>query len=143
VLLAGLAALVEDGSDSVDLRRRNSRNSLPGAQIVVRRCPVCERATVVTRQGEKVLTPPQAAALACDAQVREDDGPNRSTIPPSARAKVLARDGHRCTSPGCGATRFLEVHHVTPRNDGGTNQAENLVTLCSRCHRFTHERRPA
>ncbi len=135
VLLAGLAALVEGDAE---LRRRNSRNSLPGTQIVVKRCPACEQATVVTSQGEKALAPAQAEALACDAQVREDDGPNRATIPPSVRAKVLARDGHRCTTPGCRATRFLEVHHVTPRSEGGTNRIENLTTLCSRCHRFAH-----
>ncbi len=99
----------------------------PGAQIVVQRCPACERTAVVTSQGEKALAPAQAEALACDAQVREADGPNRATIPPSVRAKVLARDGHRCTTPGCGATRFLEVHHVAPRSEGGTNRIENLV----------------
>jgi 5-methylcytosine-specific restriction endonuclease McrA len=140
VMLAGLSALVESGED---LRRRNSRKSLPGAQIVVRRCPDCDRRSVVTSQGEKALDPNTAEALACDALVREDDGPNRSTIPPAVRAKVLARDGHRCTSPGCGSTRFLEVHHLAPRSQGGSNRVENLVTLCSRCHRFTHARGPA
>ena len=40
-------------------------------------------------------------------------------------------------------TRFLEIHHVAPRNEGGTNRIENLTTLCSRCHRFTHEHRRA
>jgi hypothetical protein len=139
VLLAGLAALVE----GADLRRRNTQNSLPGAQIVVRRCPACGAAAVVTSQGEKALVPTHAAALACDAKVLDDDGVNRAAIPPSVRAKVLARDGHRCTTPGCGATRFLEVHHVTPRGEGGPNRAENLVTLCSRCRRFTHAHRHA
>jgi hypothetical protein len=134
VLLAGLTALVEGR----DLRRRKSRKSLAPIQIVVKKCPVCERAAVVTSQGGKTIDPAQAEALACDARVRKEDGPNRASIPPSVRAKVLARDGHRCTTPGCGATRFLEVHHVTPRERGGTNTVTNLVTLCSRCHRHTH-----
>jgi 5-methylcytosine-specific restriction endonuclease McrA len=135
VLLAGLAALVEGG----DLRRRKAPKSLSGVQIVVKECPACERAAVVTSRGEKVIDPAHAEALACDARVREEDGPNRATIPPSVRAKVLVRDGHRCTTPGCEATQFLEVHHLTPRSAGGTNRAENLTTLCSRCHRFSHE----
>jgi 5-methylcytosine-specific restriction endonuclease McrA len=54
---------------------------------------------------------------------------------------VLARDRHRCQGPGCGRTRFLEIHHKRPRAEGGTNDAANLVTLCAACHRWWHERR--
>jgi len=112
----------------------------PAAQIIVQRCPECERATVTTSRGEKPVAPARLEALTCDARVRRPGRPNRATIPPSVRAAVLARDRHRCTAPGCRSTHFLEVHHVTPRAQGGTNQAENLVTLCSRCHGFVHER---
>ena len=93
----------------------------------------------MTSRGEKRLAPAQVEALACDARVREPGKPNRATIPPSVRAAVLARDRHRCTTPGCRSTYFLEVHHVIARNKGGSNEAENLVTLCSRCHGFVHE----
>jgi hypothetical protein len=140
VLLSALGALVEtDAEDPAHLCRHKSRKSRSPIQIVVRRCPACAREAVVTSHGEKPLTRAQAAAAACDANVREANGPNRSTIAPSTRAAVLARDGHRCTSPGCGTTRFLEVHHVNPRNEGGQNKPDNLTTLCSRCHRFLHE----
>jgi hypothetical protein len=139
VLLSALAALVEtEAEDGAHLCRHKSRKSRAPIQIVVRRCPACERAAVVTSHGEKPLTRAQAAAAACDANVREANGPNRSTIAPSTRAAVLARDRHRCT--GCGTTRFLEVHHIKPRNEGGPNKPDNLTTLCSRCHRFLHER---
>ncbi len=129
VLLSALEALVEAG----DLRRHKSRKSRSGIQIVVRRCPVCEEVAVVTSHGEKLLTAAQAEAVVCEA-----NGPLRSTIAPSMRAAVLARDRHRCTR--CGATRFLEIHHVVPRAEGGSNRADNLTTLCSRCHRFHHTR---
>lgn len=43
-------------------------------------------------------------------------------------------------APGCGRTRFLEVHHLRPRSRGGSNDPDNLVTLCSTCHRHAHER---
>jgi 5-methylcytosine-specific restriction endonuclease McrA len=109
-------------------------------QIVVHQCPSCEAAAAVTARGELPLAPAQVAALTCDARVRERGRPNRATIPPALRAAVLVRDRHRCSSPGCGATRFLEVHHVTPRQAGGANTADNLVTLCSRCHAFAHAR---
>ncbi|MFN2371745.1 MAG: HNH endonuclease [Candidatus Krumholzibacteriia bacterium] len=65
---------------------------------------------------------------------------NAATIAPRVRREVLARDRHRCQGPGCGRTRFLEVHHVVPRERGGTNASANLVTLCAACHRLWHER---
>jgi 5-methylcytosine-specific restriction endonuclease McrA len=134
VLLSALEALVETG----DLCRHKSRKSKSPIQIVVQKCPACERAAVVTSHGEKVLSPPQAAAAVCDATVRAAEGPNRATIAPSVRAAVLARDRHRCTA--CGSTRFLEIHHVQPRDEEGSNTAADLTTLCSRCHAFHHRR---
>ncbi|MBK7670011.1 MAG: HNH endonuclease [bacterium] len=140
-VLAGLEALVAGTAvveDASTVRER--REAAPAYQIVVQQCPDCAAATVATGSGDRRIAPAQAAAVACDARVREPGKPNRATIAPSVRAKVLARDRHRCTMPGCGSPRFLEVHHVVARQDGGTNDAANLVTLCSRCHRFAHER---
>ncbi len=111
----------------------------PAARIVIQQCPECERAAVTTSRGEKRLAPAQLSALACDARVQRADGPSRATIKPSVRAAVLARDRFRCTTTGCRSAHFLEVHHVKPRSRGGSNRAENLVTLCGRCHRFAHE----
>ncbi len=119
------------------MRRRNCRRA--PLQVVVRRCPDCERAAVVTSRGDRKLTQAAAEASACDARIHADGKRNRATIPPSARAKVLARDDHRCRTPGCGGTRVLEVHHIVSRSRGGSNKAENLTTLCGRCHRFAHE----
>jgi hypothetical protein len=111
----------------------------PAAHIIIQQCPDCERAAVTTSRGEKRVAPAQLAALTCDAHVQRPGKPNRATIKPSVRATVLARDRHRCATPGCRSTSFLEVHHVKPRGHGGSNGAENLITLCSRCHGFVHE----
>ena len=75
-----------------------------------------------------------------DAVISESGKRNRQTIPPKIREAALARARHRCESPGCGHTRFLEVHHVVPRARGGTNELSNLRVLCSACHRFHHLR---
>ena len=53
---------------------------------------------------------------------------------------VQARDRNQCRTPGCGHTKFLEVHHIKPRAAGGKNRPENLITLCSACHRLWHEK---
>jgi len=133
LVLAALESLVGGGADD------RPHAGGPAAHIVIHQCPDCERAAVTTNRGERRLAPAQVQALACDARVSEQGKPNRATIKPSVRAAVLARDRHRCATPGCRSAHFLEVHHVKPRAQGGSNRAENLVTLCSRCHGFVHE----
>ena len=54
------------------------------------------------------------------------------------KQSVLTRDGWRCQK--CGVSANLEVHHITPRNLLGHDKAENLITLCARCHRKSHGR---
>jgi hypothetical protein len=56
-------------------------------------------------------------------------GPTTRVVPPKVRRFVLARDGG-CVVEGCASRYRLEVHHVVPRSEGGTHDAENLVTLC-------------
>ena len=129
VVLAGLEALVASSTDPCQ----------SAVQIVVQKCPDCAAAHVVTSHGEKRLASAQEERLMCDARIHESGQPNRATIAPSVRATVLARDRHRCTTPGCRSARYLEVHHVKPRSEGGSNLPENLVKLCSRCHAFAHE----
>jgi len=141
LVLAALAALVEADDDEPPAGpRRPRRPAAPAARIVIHECPDCGRATAATGRGERPLAPAQRAAARCDAVIQEPGKRNRATIPPATRAAVLARDRHRCAAPGCGSARFLEVHHVVPREEGGSNQADNLVTLCGRCHRFAHEK---
>ncbi|PID79154.1 hypothetical protein CSB20_11485 [bacterium DOLZORAL124_64_63] len=112
----------------------------PHTQIHVHHCPECEKSHITTSRGETELTPAEYEKLACDARIATGDGPNKSAIPPSTRRRVLARDQHRCQAPGCSHTRFLEIHHITPRSQGGTNADENLTTLCSACHQRAHDK---
>jgi hypothetical protein len=56
-------------------------------------------------------------------------GPTTRVVPPKIRRAVIARDGG-CVVDGCGSRYRLEVHHIVPRSQGGTHDAENLVTLC-------------
>jgi 5-methylcytosine-specific restriction protein A len=51
------------------------------------------------------------------------------------RRLTLVRDGYRCRN--CGSTAALTVDHITPLSAGGTNDLENLWTLCDEpCHRL-------
>lgn len=61
---------------------------------------------------------------------------------------VFARDKNTCVccqwnrenNPMEGR-RFLELHHIQHHKHGGSNEAENLVVLCSRCHDDVHAKR--
>lgn len=64
-------------------------------------------------------------------------------IPAIQRHQVQLRDGGRCTEIGaqgqrCESRRWLDVHHIRPRSEGGGNGLENLTTLCSAHHRMEH-----
>jgi hypothetical protein len=53
---------------------------------------------------------------------------------------IRKRDGYQCTQ--CDATDVeLHVHHVVPLSKGGSNESDNLVTLCDYCHREAHSSR--
>ena len=114
--------------------------SHPRYQVVVTQCPDCGRAEAQTSRGAKPLGLPALQAVLCDARVHRNGEKNRATIPPARRREVLARDGYRCRASGCESAHFLDVHHVIPRERGGTNEPDNLITLCAACHRLIHER---
>ena len=135
VILASLGAL----TDTPQAVRRHA----PAATVIVQRCPDCKAVFALSSSGPKRLDKAAAAAIACDHIQRDPSGHNRSAIPPAVRRNVLDRDGHRCTSPGCSNTQFLDIHHLVPRSKGGLNALENLKTLCSRCHHYIHARTPA
>ena len=63
------------------------------------------------------------------------------------RAWRKIRDQYLAAHPLCEkcaeAGRFVKaelVHHVKPIADGGTNDAENLMSLCVACHEKMHRR---
>lgn len=67
--------------------------------------------------------------VSADSGVPLAVGPTTRVVPPKVRRFVLGRDGG-CVVEGCTSRYRLEVHHVVPRSEGGTHDAENLVTLC-------------
>lgn len=60
---------------------------------------------------------------------------------PAVRKDILQRDDYTCQD--CGEPvgersnphlKDAEVHHKTPRAGGGSDDPENLITLCVECH---------
>ena len=55
----------------------------------------------------------------------------------SRRSAILHRDNYTCQRCGKKNCR-LEVHHIKFRRNGGTDDEENLITLCKECHDGVH-----
>ncbi len=36
-------------------------------------------------------------------------------------------------------TKNLELHHIIPKSRGGTDDKNNLIELCSKCHGLAHD----
>lgn len=67
----------------------------------------------------------------------------RKQISGKIRQNIFMRDDYTCQI--CGANRHkdnvkIEVDHILPVSKGGTNDPNNLQTLCRRCNREKHNR---
>lgn len=57
----------------------------------------------------------------------------------NTKAMVLNRDGYKCQyCKGKHKDSKLEVHHIIFRSQGGSDEADNLITLCHTCHKALH-----
>lgn len=105
---------------------------------------------IVTRQTGDPELPVGIYVLKRDRQAPAHD----RRIKDSVRVTVLKRDERRCRNKledgsVCGwhpddrnidDYRFLELHHVVAHAKGGTNEANNLITVCNVCHDEIHRR---
>ncbi len=108
---------------------------------------VCERCGRGTRDGagrELAVEDDEVEAALCDAQhigcTHGGVAPGRATqtIPPRIRRLVLRRAHGRCQVPGCRAAKFLEIHHIVHRAEGGTHDPSGLIAICSAHHLQVH-----
>lgn len=58
-----------------------------------------------------------------------------SNLPSETRERILARD-RGCSGRFLGGkcSRIIDVHHIVPREEGGTDADDNLMALCHRHH---------
>lgn len=73
--------------------------------------------------------------------------PHDRSIEDEVYSDVLRRDANSCQRCSWNVQQrvegdrkqFIEVHHVEHHMHGGTNNKENLVTLCNVCHDLVHK----
>lgn len=65
------------------------------------------------------------------------DKTQRINLPPEVRKYVFERDNYQCQS--CQkvdlTAKNLQVDHIIPLAQGGTNDMSNFQTLCAKCNR--------
>ena len=82
------------------------------------------------------------AATKSQSKPKPDEKKRSRHIPASVRVSVLHRDGYKCLFCGCSAKQVqLEVDHIVPFSQGGSNDPRNLQTLCFDCNRGKGARR--
>jgi hypothetical protein len=69
----------------------------------------------------------------------------RRRLSPRTRYEVLSQGGQRCAACGNGPANgyLIEVDHIIPVSEGGTNDPENLQVLCWQCNRGKGAQLPA
>jgi hypothetical protein len=136
----GLVRLAEAGLDNLGPATSGRRG--PRHQVMVH----VETNGVTRAHLGAVLPDALARYLSCDATVRAltsqagrllGISPAQDTVDWRLRAYIEQRDGG-CCYPGCGARRWLHIHHLLHREHGGPTVAWNLIALCPHHHRLHH-----
>ena len=68
----------------------------------------------------------------------ESLGRASQTVTPRSKRLVITRDKGRCSVNGCSNSRYLNIHHLVPRAQGGGHDPSGLILLCSTHHRLLH-----
>ena len=115
----------------------------PAYKIALKQCPDCKRAWQYTGGRDLEVDPAVLECAACDAvHLGSLDSAalerTTTTVTPRKREQVLARDGHRCTVPGCRRTIGLDLHHIDYQSHGGGHALSNLTAICDLHHRAAH-----
>ena len=109
-------------------------------RVLLRQCPGCGEAGLVTRDGALPLAPERAEELARGAERYDasQQGARGDTqkIPKEVEDEVRARAGDRCEIPGCTIRDDLHFHHARGRGRG--HAADEILLLCSGHHQAPH-----
>ena len=121
-----------------------SESNKPPYQIAITVCKECKSGRQTGAGTSFPISAPAVEEAHCDAEYIDiTEGGVRvkahRSISPATRRHVVRRDDLRCRYKSCRSSKFLHVHHIVHRANGGTNDADNLILLCSGHHRMVHD----
>jgi HNH endonuclease len=76
-----------------------------------------------------------------EVEARGEESAASRYVSAGARRLIEARDGFRCSVPGCLNQLPLEGGHIRPFSEGGPNTAKNMATQCKACNALIEEGR--
>lgn len=79
-----------------------------------------------------------------DTQQEPVPGQVRKPIPAAVKHQVYLRDRGQCqyklpSGKICGQAQWIDLHHLRPKNQGGPDTVDNLITLCKGHHLLMHD----
>ena len=124
-----------------------------GSESIEVPAEVLERARCDAQEIGRVDTTPEPAAAVASAETGSAEPPivasgaahvgrarrASQTVPPAVRRQVTRRDRGRCRVPGCRNHRYVDVHHIRLRSEGGDHDPRRLILLCGAHHARVHE----
>ncbi len=106
------------------------------------RAPVAARTSPRTDRDHRDRAGAGVATRSCSGGSTATRPPRvTKTIPPGPAPRLPRRDRGRCVVPGCRNARYVDVHHIVPRAQGGKHTPTKLAVMCSAHHKAAHARR--
>jgi hypothetical protein len=126
------------------LEGSSGENERARHQMAVTVCESCKRGW---QDGGGVAVEIDAKAIElakCDAEhIGSIDAASparaKQDIAPAVRRLVWRRDHGACRMPGCRSARNLDIHHIVPRERGGSSECANLILCCTAHHQAIHD----
>lgn len=108
----------------------------------LRKCSVCKQ--YFAREEMLLVGISAVCSSECFAETKQrkpkqksNGAPDKERVPRAIRTRVRRRDGNACRYCGAMAGR-IQVHHIHYRSEGGTDEEQNLITLCEEHHSLMH-----
>ena len=142
--LSEAEALAAVARDALERQSAGADTTDPRHTVVLYECQSCQRAEVDTGAGPLELGAGAAATLGCGARVRDLRTEGRvvrrgGPLPKAIERAVRLRDRNTCRVPGCHRRRYVDVHHIESRSEGGEHSRSNCVCLCTTHHARLHD----
>jgi hypothetical protein len=137
-------ALIAVARDALSAQTQSPDASDPRSAVVVYECQRCRQSDLDAGVGLLELAPAAAASMGCGVTEIDLETEGRAVqrggpLPAATRRAVMLRDRCRCRVPGCTRRRYVDVHHLVPRADGGLHSRSNCFVLCRMHHHLLHD----